>query len=344
MFSKFLAVQNSSIGDLVTHWLTDSLTNSWGQTGRKLRTRQHGLLTQLSVKPQQWLPAVMRMISTPLFIPSVLSLPECLAARVWPLHSNSLLEILSVSLWILWGRGHIQLLSQQRKRRKVSQQKDVTRKGDWNSLAGRKPSPLQVPFCLCQPTPRPPRERISTLLWPQEQKQPSRKTLWLPTDQRATCVSVEPYHVSVLHVILFLLRKIIMFPKLSWGSRPQAGLQHPVVIDPEHPAPSCPTPRFVKTATMLFLIPHINVRTTRKIIRAARVRTWVEKCGKTVTRLTFMLVRTWFSVIYIHLLKSFQYCKRTAYPFWKLNQLTFRLLGIALVLPSITNHWETMWD
>merc|ERR1712110_289138 len=104
------------------------------------------------------------MISTPLFIPSVLSLPECLAARVWPSHSNSLLEILSVSLWILWGRGHIQLLSQQRKRRKVSQQKGVTRKGDWNSLAGRKPSPLQVPFCLCQHTPRPPRERISTLL------------------------------------------------------------------------------------------------------------------------------------------------------------------------------------
>ena len=38
---------------------------------------------------------MMRMISTPLFIPSVLSLPECLAARVWPLHSNSLLETLS---------------------------------------------------------------------------------------------------------------------------------------------------------------------------------------------------------------------------------------------------------
>ena len=122
---------------------------SWGQTGRKLRTRQHGLLTQLSVKPQQWLPVVMRMISTPLFIPSVLSSPKCLAARVWPFHSNSLLEILSVSLWILWGRGHIQLLSQQRKRRKVSQQKDATRRGDWNSLAGRKPSLLQMLFFLC---------------------------------------------------------------------------------------------------------------------------------------------------------------------------------------------------
>ena len=35
-----------------------------------------------------------------------------------------------------------------RKRKKSSQQKDATRKGDWNSLTGRKLSPLQMPSCL----------------------------------------------------------------------------------------------------------------------------------------------------------------------------------------------------
>ena len=90
----------------------------------------------------------MMMISIPFFIPSVLSSPKCLAARVWHFLSNSLLETLSVSLWTQWERGHIQLLFQQRKRRKVSQLKDATRKGDWNSLTGRKLSPLQMPSCL----------------------------------------------------------------------------------------------------------------------------------------------------------------------------------------------------
>ena len=35
-----------------------------------------------------------------------------------------------------------------RKRKKSSQKKDATRKGDWNSLTGRKLSPLQMPSCL----------------------------------------------------------------------------------------------------------------------------------------------------------------------------------------------------
>ena len=35
-----------------------------------------------------------------------------------------------------------------RNKKKSSQQKDATRKGDWNSLTGRKLSPLQMPSCL----------------------------------------------------------------------------------------------------------------------------------------------------------------------------------------------------
>ena len=55
-------------------------------------------------------------------------------------------------------------------------------------------------------------------------------------------------------------------PKVKLRSQPLAGLQHPVVIDLKHPAPPCPTPRFVKTAATPSSIPHINVRTTRKMI------------------------------------------------------------------------------
>ena len=80
----------------------------------------------------------------------VLRSPKCLTARAWPLHSNSLLESPSVSLWTLRRRGrrHIPLLLLPGKEKENSQQKNATRKGDWNSLTGRKPSPLQMPSCL----------------------------------------------------------------------------------------------------------------------------------------------------------------------------------------------------